>query len=142
MNELSVDHLFLEVAGLIRDARQTVSRAVNSAIVETYWQVGRLIVEDEQKGQAKAEYGKAVLDSLSKRLSAEFGKGFDARNLRYMRQFYICFPELCADSPIHHASGDELSIWNAVRSKLSWTHYRHLLKVENKEARTPQFITQ
>ena len=113
MNELSADHLCSEIAGLIRDARQTVRRAVNSAMVETYWQVGRVIVEDEQQGKAKAEYGKAVLKSLSVRLTAEFGRGFDASNLRYMRLFYQAFP-----------------IRDAVRHELSWTHYRHLLRVD------------
>lgn len=112
------EHLYSEIARIIRDARQTVSRSVNSAMVATYWQVGRLIVEDEQQGKAKAEYGKAVLKSLSVRLSAEFGKGFDASNLRYMRLFYQRFQNC-----------------DALRHNLSWTHYRHLLKVESEEAR-------
>jgi len=75
-------------------------------------------VEDEQRGERRAEYGKAVLDELSQRLTAEFGRGFDVRNLRYMRQFYHAFPKR-----------------NAVRSELSWTHYRLLLKVKNDKAR-------
>ncbi len=117
-NELSANHLFSEIAGLIRDTRQTVSRSVNSAMVATYWQVGCLIVEDEQQGATKAEYGKAVLKSLSARLTAEFGKGFDETNLRKMRQFYNLFP-----------------IRDSVRLELNWTHYRHLLRVDNEEAR-------
>lgn len=124
-SKLLKEHLYVEIAGLIRTARERVNRTVNSAIVETYWQVGRLIVEDEQQGEAKAEYGKAVLKSLSERLTAEFGKGFDETNLRKMRQFYRYFPALDASDPIR----------DALRHELSWTHYRHLLRVENEEAR-------
>jgi predicted nuclease of restriction endonuclease-like (RecB) superfamily len=87
--------------------------------VLTYWQVGRLIVEDEQAGKERAEYGKAVLEVLAERLTAEFGKGFTVNNLRYMRQFYSLFPN-------HHA----------LRDDLSWTHYRLLLKVERETARS------
>ena len=87
-------------------------------MVKTYWEVGRLIVEDEQQGEKNASYGQYQLKNLSKQLQAEFGKGFHERNLRYMRAFYINFP-----------------IWNAVRSELSWTHYRILLRVENLKAR-------
>ena len=75
-------------------------------------------VEDEQQGQARAEYGKGVLKTLSAALTNEFGKGFDVRNLSNMRSFYQAYP-----------------IWNAVRTELSWTHYRTLLKVENEQAR-------
>lgn len=87
-------------------------------MVTAYWSIGQLIVEHEQKGGKRAEYGKAVLDGLSERLTADFGKGFDARNLRNMRKFYLLFP-----------------IWNTVRTKLTWSHYRSLLRVENEQAR-------
>ncbi len=88
-------------------------------MVLTYWQVGRLIVEDEQAGELRAEYGRAVLDGLAERLTAEFGRGFDITNLRHMRRFYLLF-----------------QIRDAVRPELSWTHYRLLLKVENEAARS------
>ncbi|MBQ9503174.1 MAG: DUF1016 family protein [Lentisphaeria bacterium] len=81
-------------------------------------QIGRLIVEDEQNGEARAEYGKKVLDELAKRLTAEFGKGFDASNLRYMRLFYKAFPNC-----------------DTLRHELSWSHYRLLLRVDNPAAR-------
>jgi len=87
-------------------------------MVHTYWQVGRLIVEQEQQGSERAAYGKQVLKQLSTVLTAEFGKGFDARNLRNMRSFYQTFPK-----------------WNAVRTNLSWTHYRSLIRIENDLAR-------
>lgn len=89
-------------------------QAVNSAMVQTYWEIGRLIVEDEQNGRARAEYGKEVLQGLSRSLRDEFGKGFDVRNLRNMRSFYLAVPNR-----------------NAVRTELSWTHYRTLLRLEN-----------
>jgi predicted nuclease of restriction endonuclease-like (RecB) superfamily len=110
--------LYDQVSALILAARSRVRSAVNQEMVLTYWQIGQLIVEGEQAGEMRAEYGKAVLEGVADRLTAEFGKGFDVRNLRYMRQFYLLFPN-----------------WNAVRSELSWTHYRLLLKVESAAAR-------
>lgn len=103
---------------LIREARQKVLRAVDTVQVQTCWQIGRHIVEFEQEGARRAAYGKQLLSTLAKVLTSEFGKGFDERNLRYMRDFYQTFP-----------------IWNAVRSELSWTHYRRLLRVDNDNAR-------
>jgi predicted nuclease of restriction endonuclease-like (RecB) superfamily len=104
---------------LIRQARQKVLRAVDTIQVQTCWQIGRHIVEFEQEGARRASYGKRLLATLAKDLTAYFGKGFDERNLRYMRDFYQTFP-----------------IWNAVRSELSWTHYRRLLRVDSDTART------
>ncbi len=113
------DSLYARVAELIVAARSQVRSAVNQAMVLTYWQVGRLIVEDEQGGEVRAEYGKAVLDGLAERLTVEFGKGFDITNLRHMRRFYTLFPKQ-----------------DALRRELSWTHYRLLLKVETEVARS------
>lgn len=104
------DKLYQSVCRVIQEGRQVVSRVANWAMVETYWRVGCLIVEDEQQGKRKAEYGKAVLADLARRLTAEYGSGYDERNLRYMRKFYLAFP-----------------IRNALRSELSWTHYRSLM---------------
>ncbi|MDR7283909.1 putative nuclease of restriction endonuclease-like (RecB) superfamily [Pseudomonas corrugata] len=103
---------------LIRQARLKALRAVDTAQVQTSWQIGRHIVEFEQEGARRAGYGKQLLATLAKILTAEFGKGFDASNLRYMRQFYQAFP-----------------ICDALRHELSWTHYRRLLRVDNDHAR-------
>lgn len=103
---------------LIRQARQQVLRSVDTIQVQTYWQIGRHIVEFEQGGQVRADYGKRLLSKLVDALTQEFGKGFDERNLRNMRAFFQYFPN-----------------WNAVRSELSWTHYRLLLRVDSPEAR-------
>ncbi|MBP6676693.1 MAG: DUF1016 family protein [Vitreoscilla sp.] len=104
--------------GLITQARQKLLRQVDVVQVQTYWHIGRHIVEFEQGGLARAAYGKRLLPELGKALSLEFGKGFDASNLRYMRLFYQAFPKC-----------------DALRHELSWTHYRLLLRVEAQGAR-------
>ena len=111
-------HLFSEIRQILIGARQTAYKAVNFAMVTAYWNIGRLIVEDEQQGSTRAEYGKAVLADLSVRLTEEFGKGFTEANLRNMRQFYQCFPNCYA-----------------LRSELTWTHYRLLIRVQDEVAR-------
>jgi hypothetical protein len=93
--------------GLIAQARREAVRSVNALQVQTYWQIGRHIVEFEQGGAARAAYGKGLLVALASELTADFGKGFDATNLRHMRGFYSAFP-----------------IRDALRRELSWTHYR------------------
>ena len=103
---------------LIAGSRQQVLRAVDTVQVQTYWQIGRHIVEFEQGGAPRAAYGKRLLPQLGQALAAEFGRGFEERNLRNMRAFYAMFP-----------------IWNALRSELSWTHYRVLCRVESETAR-------
>lgn len=110
--------LFVNIRTLLNQSRKQVVQAVNSAMVQTYWQIGQLIVENEQQGQERAEYGKAVLKALSISLTKEFGKGFDLTNLRKMRALYLCFP-----------------IRDALRLELSWTHYRTLTRIENENAR-------
>lgn len=107
-----------QIAQIIEQARGHVRQSVNSAMVASYWEIGRLIVEHEQQGQARAAYGQRQLTELSARLAALFGKGFDATNLRNMRRFHLLFP-----------------IRDAVRLELGWTHYRALLRVENPAAR-------
>ena len=116
--QAALQPLLADIAAVIQQARGAVRQAVNTAMVQCYWQIGRLIVEHEQQGQARAEYGKQQLHFLSQGLSEQFGKGFDPRNLRNMRAFYRAYP-----------------IWNAVRTELGWTHYRALLRVENPAAR-------
>ena len=115
----SVEAVYQSVAEILEKARSTAYRAVNAAMVQAYWEIGCIIVEEEQKGKKRADYGKAILVELSRKLTREFGKGFDERNLRFIRQFYLTFP-----------------IRNALRSELTWTHYRLLLKVESEPARS------
>lgn len=110
--------LFEDIHTVLSNARQKIQKTVNHAMVVAYWEVGRLIIEYEQKGQSKAIYGSEVLKKLAKQLTQEFGKGFDASNLRRMRQFYLRF-----------------SICGTVSHKLSWSHYCHLVRIDNDEAR-------
>ena len=127
----SPEPLYREVRAILESARAGAYRAVNSAMVQAYWNVGRLIFEHEQGGAKRAVYGEAVLEELSRRLTADFGRGFTTTNLKYMRQFFLSFP-------IGHAVRDQSSatpVVPALRPELSWTHYRLLLGVEDAKAR-------
>ncbi len=117
--DASLPHALLSaLRELIQQGRQRALRAVDVVQVQTCWQIGRHIVEFEQGGEARAEYGKRLLPQLAEALTREFGKGFDASNLRYMRLFFQAFPNC-----------------DALRHELSWTHYRLLLRVEDAPAR-------
>jgi predicted nuclease of restriction endonuclease-like (RecB) superfamily len=116
--DLQLQPLLSSLGELIRQARQRALRAVDAIQVQTCWEIGRHIVEFEQGGAARAEYGRKLLPSLAKALTAEFGKGFDTSNLRHMRAFFFAFP-----------------IRDALRPELSWTHYRTLLKLDSDSAR-------
>ncbi len=111
------DTLYTAISSVLQKARQTAYRAVNFTMVTAYWEIGRLITEDELKWE-RAEYGKQVMKNLAERLTNEFGKGFDESNLRYMRLFFKAFP-----------------ICDTLRHELSWSHYRRLLSVDNEEIR-------
>lgn len=108
-----------EIKQLVLRGRQEAYAAVNQAMVNTYWQIGRRIVEEEQGGAERADYGKQILKQLSAALTEEFGKGFSVQNLYYFRQFYLTFPEI-----FHTPCGI-----------LTWSHYRRLLSVTNPQAR-------
>lgn len=110
-------NLYHEVQKILQLARQTAYKAVNFAMVSAYWQIGKVITEDELQHK-RAEYGKSVLRNLAMRLTEEFGKGFDESNLRYMCLFYKAFP-----------------IYDTLRHELSWSHYRKLISVEDEKAR-------
>ncbi len=116
--ELSKNELFNAIKEIISQSRLKVFRAANSALLESYWQIGKLIVEDEQQGKLRAAYGKETLKNLSTQLTLEFGKGFDESNLRNIRSFYQSFP-----------------IRDALRHELSWTHYRLLSRLDSEEKR-------
>lgn len=118
MNEIEKNTLLSSVKEIILKARQTAYKTNNAILLNLYWEIGRLIVEDEQQGKAKAAYGKGILKTLSKQLTLEFGKGFDESNIRNIRQFYLAFQKR-----------------DAVRHELSWTHYRLLSRIENEKVR-------
>ncbi len=111
-----------DIRKILAQARNKAYAAINVAMVEAYWSVGRRIVEEEQKGKERAGYGEYLLKNLSEHLTKELGRGYTEANLRNFRQFYLAFPE----------SG---KICYAVRSELSWTHYRLIMRVDNPMAR-------
>ena len=114
----NIEELYSNIRNILQSARKRVYPAVNFAMVESYWLIGQTIVEHEQHGETRAVYGKGLLKELAARLTKDFGKGFDERELRKMRQLYLTFPK-----------------WDALRPELTWSHYRRLISVENEQAR-------
>lgn len=114
----NIEELYSNIRNILQSARKRVYSAVNFAMVESYWLIGQTIVEHEQHGETRAVYGKGLLKELAARLTKDFGKGFDERELRKMRQLYLTFPK-----------------WDALRPELTWSHYRRLISVENEQAR-------
>lgn len=117
MSEIVDLQFYSQIRDILSAARNKVYSAANFAMVEAYWHIGKSIVE-KQGGETRAEYGAGLIAELAARMTADFGKGFTATNLKYMRQFYIAFP-----------------IRHTLRDQLSWSHYRLLMRVENEQAR-------
>lgn len=117
MSEIVDLQFYSQIRDILSAARNKVYSAANFAMVEAYWHIGKSIVE-KQGGETRAEYGAGLIAELAARMTADFGKGFTATNLKYMRQFYIAFP-----------------IRHTLRDQLNWSHYRLLMRVENEQAR-------
>ena len=145
MNPLSPQtELFDNIAHLIEQARQRVRTAVNTAMVYTYYEIGRHIVEHEQKGEHRAEYGKAVLKALSARLTERFGDGWSYAQLKNIRQFYLLYEEKAnqclsfSDEESLKKANHRLAFSQRINNKLftlSWTHYLVLIRVKDAAAR-------
>lgn len=118
MRQDAEEQLFVQIKQILDGARSSILRNINATTVAAYWQVGKYIVDYEQHGKSRAEYGKGVISSLSKRLMSEYGGGFTATNLKVMRQFYLLYPK-----------------GHALRDQLSWTHWRTILTVQDENAR-------
>ena len=120
-NEIDKIHkdVYSSIKELMDNARNSVIREVNNILIQTYWEIGRIIVEDEQGNSDRAEYGKQLITDLSKRLTKEYGKGFSRSNLFYMRSFYLSYP-----------------IFQTLSGKLSWSHYLELLSIDDKNKRS------
>ena len=116
------DALYSQIASILEQNRKSVAVAVNTAMVRTYYEIGRSIVENEQKGCIRAEYGKEVLKNLSARLTANFGKGFSQRNLEQMRQFFLIYSK-------------EISQTVSAEFTLSYSHYLFLMRIDNPDER-------
>ena len=115
--DVEIDNSFSNIKELVINTRNKVLSVVNTEMLNLYWNIGKIIMEIQQ-GNERASYGDTVLEKLSQKLTSEFGKGFSSRNLRTMRKFYLTFP-----------------IWKTVSSKLSWSHYLELIKIEDKTKR-------
>lgn len=112
-----INSIFDSIKNLVINSRNKVYHTVNTEMLNLYWNIGKIIMEIQQ-GDERASYGDAVLDKLSQKLTNEFGKGFSSRNLRTMRKFYLIYP-----------------IWKTVSSKLSWSHYLELIKIDDEQKR-------
>ncbi|WP_304067318.1 PDDEXK nuclease domain-containing protein [Pedobacter glucosidilyticus] len=111
---------FEKIASLLKQARNSIIKTINHTMVRTYFEVGKLIVEEEQNGKERAEYGKQIIEELSMRLIQEFGKGFSATNLKQMRSFYLMY-----------SKGQTLSD----EFELSWSHYLKLMRIDDPKER-------
>jgi predicted nuclease of restriction endonuclease-like (RecB) superfamily len=116
-----LQNFYTEIKSILSDARKKAYSAVNLAMVEAYWLIGKRIVEEEQNGNNRAEYGDYLIKNLSIELKNMLGKGFSVANLKNFRQFYMVFPDFQKSY--------------ALRSQLSWSHYRLIMRVENERAR-------
>lgn len=114
------DELYSQIASVLSKSRQFVVSTVNTTMVRTYFEIGRIIVENEQNGKSRAEYGKETLKNLSERLTKDFGKGFSVTNLKQMRDFFLTYKN-------RQTVSDQFT--------LSWSHYLFLMRIENSEER-------
>lgn len=147
MKDLQNTQLLQDISALLDDARKNVVVAVNHTMVLTYFEIGRMIVEEEQNGENRAQYGKAVLKDLSLHLTAKFGKGFSDTNLRQMRNFYVLYSEqiqqtlsaesqniisstLLTNSEVDSPSNEKSQTLSA-NFKLSWSHYLKLMRIND-----------
>ena len=121
VQEKIVDQLYSDVRAIIEDARRSVCVGINTIQIDHNWRIGRRIVEEEQKGAARAEYGKRIVSNLSTRLTAEYGEGYSERSLWEYRRFYQVF--------------DDLEILHTRVQNLNWSHFRQLMRVSDEKAR-------
>ncbi|MDA8339882.1 MAG: DUF1016 N-terminal domain-containing protein [Nitrospiraceae bacterium] len=132
--------LITDLASLIEQGRKTAVRYVNTALVATYWLIGRRIVEYEQKGKVRAEYGEAILKRISEDLIKKFGKGFGFTQMKNIRQFYLSYPQKSYTVPgqlgstvISQTLSGQSEISNTLSAKfpLSWSHYCLLMRLDD-----------
>lgn len=131
-NKPSNTRFFSQIVDLLQSARNNVVRTINQTMVTTYFEIGRMIVEEEQNGKNRAEYGKSLLRDVSKVLTTEFGKGFSVTNIQQMRSFYLSYQKQQTPS-VKSQKTNQQTI--SVDFKLSWSHYLKLMRIEDENER-------
>lgn len=131
LTTLAIDTLYQRVSSYIYQAKQNVLRSIDSELLKAYWNIGKEIIEEEQKGAERAEYGKAIVQQLSKRLMKEFGKGYGKSTLADIRKFYLTYSK--DDSSIFHTLCGKSNV--PLYSELSWSHYRLLMRINSEKSR-------
>ena len=131
-DQLSNTKFFSQIVDLLQSARNKVVRTVNQAMVLTYFEIGRMIVEEEQDGKERADYGKQILKELSKVLTNEFGKGFSVDNLENMRRFYLVYGK---SETLSRISENAISESSSQNFDLSWSHYLKLIRIDDENER-------
>lgn len=118
---LTIKNIITDLRSIIELGKRQAYAAINASMITTYWNVGKRIVEEEQHGEARAGYGEYIAKTVAKELQAEYGNAFNYRNICYFRQFYLCFKDIeIVNSRVHN---------------LTWTHFRHLLRVDDEKVR-------
>lgn len=128
--DISQNNLIQRISVLLNDARQRVVQSVNHTMVVTYYEIGRVIVEEEQNGKERAGYGKHLMRTLSEKLMKDFGKGFSQRNLEQMRQFYLVYSKA---QTVSAQFGEQKQVED--QFNLSWSHYLKLMRIEDSRER-------
>lgn len=129
-------NIYRRICRIIEEARHNLARSVNFEMVKAYWLIGKEIVEEEQKGEKHASYGDYIIKNLSVRLSGELGEGFSEQNLRNFRQFYLMYKDREIENLHTVRAESDKKIRYTLRSELSWSHYRILMRVEKPLARS------
>ena len=135
---LPIDHTFYEnAASLIAESRKMVASTANTVICVTNFEIGRMIVQEEQKGKNRAKYGTTLIKALSKYLTSQFGKGFSETNLRSFRKFYLTYKEQIENMQLENVANTDLAIQQKASAefKLSWSHYQVLMRISDKKMR-------
>ncbi|HXH99320.1 MAG TPA: PDDEXK nuclease domain-containing protein [Sphingobacteriaceae bacterium] len=135
MDQALSNSLFISIRGFIEESRKSVVRHVNTVMVYTYYNIGKIIIEHEQGGEERASYSQETLKQLSFQLSNEYGKGYSVDNLEKFRKFYLIYHTKISESLIRKSSKPSFSTFQDA-FKLSWTHYFHLLKVQDDKERS------
>ncbi len=130
-----IEPLYERIHAILTAARTNVVRTINTEMVRAYWLIGREIVEEEQAGQTRAAYGGDVIAQISARLQSVFGKGFTQTNIKYMRLFYLAYPQLLEADQIRQTLSDELETTGRLNPNISWSHYQLLTRIASPHAR-------